>query len=238
VFRADYTFTANDAKTCGGIAPAIHRNMPEMAGAAEGVSRHDATRRVGHANPGCAGLIAVKLPSRGIRHDRSRRGLRMRDMIDRQASTGSTTSDTIVSARAELQDDHEARAALCAELERVADALPSLPAPARVRRICHQIESTTTHFRRVDMMLEALAPRENASFVSDMLERLAGMHLMDALHGEDLIAILWDSTARGAVARPGEFGYMLRGFFDGCRRVAALESLLLTLFEQSAPQAA
>lgn len=157
-------------------------------------------------------------------------------MIDRQASMESTTRGTIASARALLQDDHEARAALCAELERVADALPALPPPARIRRICHQIESTTTHFRRVDTMLETLAPDDNPPFASDMLDSLAAMHFMDALHGEDLIAILWDSTARGAVARPGELGYMLRCFFDGCRRVAALESLMLTLFEQAARQ--
>lgn len=159
-------------------------------------------------------------------------------MIDRQDSMESTTCDTIAAARARLQDDHEARAALCAELERVADALPALPTPARIRRICHQIESTTTHFRRVDTMLEALAAGDDTPFASDMLDSLAGMHVMDALHGEDLIAILWDSTARGAVARPGELGYMLRCFFDGCRRVAALESLLLTLFEQAARQTA
>jgi hypothetical protein len=158
-------------------------------------------------------------------------------MIDRQASMESTRG-TIASARAQLQDDHEARGALCAELERVADALPALPAPARIRRICHQIESTTTHFRRVETMLEALAPGDTMPLASDMLDSLAGMHFMDALHGEDLIAILWDSTARGAVARPGELGYMLRCFFDGCRRVAALESLLLTLFEQAARQTA
>jgi hypothetical protein len=62
------------------------------------------------------------------------------------------------------------------------------------------------------------------------------MHVMDATHGEDLITMLWDSTARGIVTRPGEFGYMLRCFFDGCRRAIALETVLLTLIEREAPR--
>ena len=156
-------------------------------------------------------------------------------MIGRHASMAEESG--IAPSRAQLQDDHEARTALCAELELIADALPSLPPPARVRRICLQIECVTAHFRRADAMLEELAA-EHSPFASDMLDRLASMHLMDALHGEDLIAALWDSTARGGVARPGEFGYMLRCFFDGCRRVMALENVLLTLFEQDARQAA
>jgi len=157
-------------------------------------------------------------------------------MLNQQGST--TEVAGAMTARIELQDDHEARAALCAELEQLADGLPSLPAPARIRRICNQIEAVTTHFRRADTLLETIAAPDIQPFASNMLERLVGMHLMDALHGEDLIAVLWDSTARGAVARPGEFGYMLRCFFDGCRRVMALESLLLTLFEQRIRQTA
>ena len=56
--------------------------------------------------------------------------------------------------RAQLQDDHDARAALCTELELLADGLPALPAPARVRRLCNQIETVTSiHFRRADSIL-------------------------------------------------------------------------------------
>jgi hypothetical protein len=138
--------------------------------------------------------------------------------------------------RAQLQDDHDARGALCTELELLADALPALPAPARVRRLCNQIEAVTSlHFRRADAILVTAAGRD-VSPVRDMLEQLRDMHVMDATHGEDLITVLWDSTARGSIARPGEFGYMLRCFFDGCRRAIALESMMLTLIEKEAPQ--
>jgi len=33
------------------------------------------------------------------------------------------------------------------------------------------------------------------------------------------------------IIRPGEFGYMLRCYFDGCRRAIALESALLMLLD-------
>jgi len=161
-------------------------------------------------------------------------------MIDSGASTSLVLEGGALSSlHAQLEDDHDVRAALCAELEQMADALPSLSPPARVRRICNQIECVTSlHFRRADLMLAKIAPVQDTPLASEMLERLAGMHLIDAMHGEDLITVLWDSTARGAVARPGEFGYMLRCFFVGCRRAAALESALLTLFERQAPRAA
>lgn len=139
--------------------------------------------------------------------------------------------------RAQLQDDHDARGALCAELESLADGLPTLPAPARVRRLCNQIETVTLlHFRRADAILVEAAAGLDISPVRDTLEQLRDMHLMDAMHGEDLITTLWDSTARGAIARPGEFGYMLRCFFDGCRRAIALESMIMTLIEREQAQ--
>jgi len=141
-----------------------------------------------------------------------------------------------VSLRAQLQDDHDVRGALCAELESLADGLPSLPCPARVRRLCNQIEAATSfHFRRADAILIAAADGLDVPPVPEMLGRLRDMHVMDAMHGEDLITVLWDSTARGAVTRPGEFGYMLRCFFDGCRRAIALESMVLAAIEKERP---
>lgn len=132
--------------------------------------------------------------------------------------------------RAQLEDDHDARGALCTELEGLADGLPSLPAPARIRRLCNQIETVTSlHFRRAAAILAEAAAGLDVAPIRDVLDQLRDMHAIDATHGEDLIAALWDSIARGTTVRPGEVGYMLRCFFDGCRRVIALENLLLTL---------
>ena len=67
--------------------------------------------------------------------------------------------------------------------------------------------------------------------LTDLRRQLAEMHAMDTVHGEDLIGLFWDSTARGSVTRPGEFGYMLRCYFDGCRRAIAIENALLMLLD-------
>lgn len=140
--------------------------------------------------------------------------------------------------RIALQDDHDARIALCAELERVADLLPALPAPARVRRICNQIDGVTTlNFHRATALLDRIARARKSSALADLGRKIVEMQVLDAVHGEDVVTVFWDSIARGAIERPGEFGYMLRCFFDGCRRVIALEDALLLLLEnhQAAP---
>ena len=133
---------------------------------------------------------------------------------------------------AQFHDDHDARLALCRELESIADRLPSLPVPARIRRLCGQIEcAAALHFKRADALLAELARERETPALTDLRRQLAEMHAMDTIHGEDLIGLFWDSTARGSVIRPGEFGYMLRCYFDGCRRAIALESALLMLLD-------
>lgn len=132
----------------------------------------------------------------------------------------------------QFQDDHDAQRALCVELEQFADMLPGMPPPARVRRICAQIECVTSnHFRRAEALLRDLAAASGDPSREEMLQSLAEMHALDAVHGQDLIAVLWDSVARGAVEHPGELGYMLRCFFDGCYRAIAFKESLALLFE-------
>jgi len=130
----------------------------------------------------------------------------------------------------QLRDDHDAQLALCAELERLADMLPTLPPPRRIRRICGHIELVTTrYFQRAEAIFADVMVSRADPALRDMLDALAGMHALDAVHGEDVVAALWDGTARGSAARPEELGYMLRCFFDGCRRAVALEEALVLL---------
>jgi len=135
----------------------------------------------------------------------------------------------------QLRDDHDAQLALCVELERLADMLPSLPPPRRVRRICRHIEFVTTrYFRRAETIFaDALTTRPDPA-LRQMLASLSSMHALDAVHGEDVVAALWDGTARGRAVRPDELGYMLRCFFDGCRRAVALEEALMLLIGPAA----
>jgi hypothetical protein len=136
------------------------------------------------------------------------------------------------SPREQLQDDHDAQRALCAELEQIADLLPALPPPARVRRVCAQIECvTSSHFRRAEAILAELAAGSRSTMHAPMLWSLTEMHALDAVHGQDLVSVLWDSIARGTVERPGELGYMLRCFFDGCHRAIAFKDMLALLLD-------
>lgn len=127
----------------------------------------------------------------------------------------------------QLQDDHDAQQALCLELEQIADMLPALPPPARIRRICAQIEGVSVHhFPRAEAIFEDFAAQPGSQVTGAMLRTLSKIQAIDAAHGQDLIATLWDDTARGKVGHPGELGYMLRCFFDGCRRAIAFKEVL------------
>lgn len=130
----------------------------------------------------------------------------------------------------QLRDDHDAQLALCAELERLADMLPALPPPRRVRRICSHIDFVTNrYFRRAEAVFADFMVSRTDPALRHMLDALESMHALDAVHGEDVVAALWDGTARGSAPRPEELGYMLRCFFDGCRRAVALEEALMLL---------
>jgi hypothetical protein len=148
-------------------------------------------------------------------------------MTEDSAARIEETDEERALLRAQLRDDHEAQRALCAELEQVADGLPDLPPPPRVRRLCGQIELVATrHFPRAEAILADLGSSEG-SLRGRVMRSLSEMHSLDAVHGQDLVAALWSSVAAGVVIKPGELGYMLRCYFDGCRRAIAVQEALL-----------
>lgn len=149
----------------------------------------------------------------------------------RDAAPGATADAELIDLLGrQLRDDHDAQLALCVELERLADMLPALPPPRRVRRICSHIEFVTTrYFRRAETIFADVMTARTDPVLRQMFDSLTRMHALDAVHGEDVVAALWDGTARGSAARPEELGYMLRCFFDGCRRAVALEEALMLL---------
>jgi len=122
----------------------------------------------------------------------------------------------------EVMDDHLIQQVLCDDLEAVADRLPALPSLPVIRALCERIQRvTTTHFARAEMVFAVLPracrPGEAA------LAALRRMHQMDEVHGEDLITMLWDHACRNESRNVEQLGYMLRCFFDGCRRAIALK---------------
>lgn len=131
-----------------------------------------------------------------------------------------------------LEEDHAIQAVLCRDLETLADGLPGMPCLPEVRRLCDRIIWVVdTHFDRAEEAFLRLPPSVRPG--GEEIQRLREMHLLDALHGHDLVVAMWDHAARcgpdltppGVATPPGavQLGYMLRCFFDGCRRAIALK---------------
>lgn len=121
-----------------------------------------------------------------------------------------------------LEDDHVVQRCLCHELEAVADGLPVMPAADEILRLCRSIQRVTaTHFNRAERVFADLpvAYRPGPAFLAALHE----MHQFDRTHGEDLAGELWYSIEPGAQRDVGKLSYMLRCFFDGCRRAIALK---------------
>jgi len=130
--------------------------------------------------------------------------------------------DVHISSFQILEDDHAVQRSLCHELEMVADRLPALPSPAETMRLCRTIQRVTaTHFARAERVFAGLpvVHRPGPAFLSALHE----MHQFDRMHGEDLAGELRRSVEPGAERDVGKLSYMLRCFFDGCRRAIALK---------------
>lgn len=126
----------------------------------------------------------------------------------------------------EFEDDHQIQRALCRDLEAIADALPDVPSPAQVRRVGERIERVSTeHYAHALAVLRALPEACRPS--DGELATLEAMHSIDASHGEDLVTALWDHVERSPTRHDGQLGYMLRCYFDGCRRAMAFKEALI-----------
>lgn len=129
-----------------------------------------------------------------------------------------------------LREDHVIQRWLCDDLERIADHLPTLPSLPELRRISDRIlRITNSHFARAEKVLRAIPSAQRPT--PTMLDALHQMHVLDEMHGQDLVVTLWQhvGTAAGTVggANVGQLSYMLRCFFDGCRRAIRLKESYL-----------
>lgn len=118
-----------------------------------------------------------------------------------------------------LFDEHERLGALCDLLETIADDLP---------RACPQRSA------RAAAELETLVPEHHA-FEAGVLARLLGQHRSDLLarilrqHSEDegLAFEIALALQQAAAPDPETLGYMLRCFFNNCRRSMLVEELAM-----------
>ena len=122
-----------------------------------------------------------------------------------------------------LFDEHSRLASLCNELEKIADDLPRA-CPARSRRAAAELANLVPeHFAFERELFSALLKARQP----DLLDRILEQHYEDeGLAGE--IAEALESLGDGAEAPdPETLGYMLRCFFNNCRRSMLVEELAM-----------
>ncbi len=127
--------------------------------------------------------------------------------------------------------DHAAQRRLCALLEQIADALPTMPSDDHVWRVEQQLSAySLRHFPLETELFRRLSDGVSSPGVDRILKEIRYNHAIDALHADDLAIELRRLSGAPLAIHPGELAYMLRCFFDGCRRAIAFEELaLLTL---------
>ena len=125
-----------------------------------------------------------------------------------------------------LVADHAEQRRLCALLESVADGLPDLPSGDRLRALEHQLSAySQRHFVEESNLFLRLS-KTAADGISDrILREIRYNHAIDAIHADDLSAELNRLSESRRAAHPAALSYMLRCFFDGCRRAIAFEEL-------------
>ena len=144
----------------------------------------------------------------------------------RPVSAGEGSDDPI----SWLERDHAAHAALCDQLEAIADSLPDDIDP----KLCHQVlealgEELFTHHRDEEdglfPLLEKRAlPGDN---VREHLAQLSLEHATDESFANELSEVLSECARGGRPANPNMLGYMLRGFFESYRRHLHWENTVL-----------
>lgn len=118
-----------------------------------------------------------------------------------------------------MSGEHELDRALCADLERLADGLPRLPADVTVRRLCDRLLAAS----------ERWADRRWAQVLHNSPAWQA--RIADSLHAEDVVVAIWAHWRDPTEASTGQLSYMLRALFDGRRRAIALEEAQLGCVE-------
>lgn len=127
-----------------------------------------------------------------------------------------------------LVAEHGEQRQLCSMLERIADELPAVPSHAMMLDVGRRLASySQRHFPLEARLFLRLAGQTNCPTSERILKEISQNHAIDAIHAEDLAAELQRNSGSSRVDHPGELAYMLRCFFDGCRRAIAFEELAL-----------
>ena len=125
-----------------------------------------------------------------------------------------------------LLADHAVLRTLCDRLEALADGLPGLPPGGERYAAAEALTGLLpAHQRRESRLLDSLLPLAGRPAVARaLLDRIRCQHVADRVHAQDLVAALEEAPGGGDA---DALGYMLRCFFDGCRRALAFEELAM-----------
>lgn len=124
--------------------------------------------------------------------------------------------------------DHHMQRNLCADLERIADNLPDLPSAHDVQHIEQRLSGyADRHLPQETELFRRLSGDAASSPAARILKEIRHNHAVDAMHADDLSIELRRLSGASRAVPAGELAYMLRCFFDGCRRAMAYEELAL-----------
>ena len=118
---------------------------------------------------------------------------------------------------------------LCDLLEACADTLPVMPSPAQTTVLCQRLTVAIDRYARAgETLLEEMFRREaDRPLAAALLARIRARHAIDDSSAQDLIAALDPESTEPDRFPPEMLGYMLRCFFDGCRRAMDFTELAI-----------
>jgi len=120
--------------------------------------------------------------------------------------------------------DHAEQRCLCNRLERIADGLPDRPLSGEAGEMRAALRSFPKgHFSAEAELFLWLADQSTFGWADNVVHEILRNHAIDAVHADDVAAELEHADT----AHIGQLSYMLRCFFDGCRRAIAFEELAL-----------
>lgn len=122
---------------------------------------------------------------------------------------------------------HRRRAALCDRLEQLADGLPALPPPADMASLCQDILDAAIRDEGDELpFLDAMLRHGTDPLTDALLDHIRMRHWADVAMAQELVAALRPEAPDSRPAADA-LGYLLRGFFSGCRRGIDFEQLAI-----------
>lgn len=129
-----------------------------------------------------------------------------------------------MSALAAMLAEHDRLHSLCAVLEDIADDLPTPPAPPLCRALISAIAQS--HGPGAMACTHMLGQSLQGPY-GGLRQRIAAMQAEQEGLGQEIILALEHLARTIAVDAPDMLGYMLRAWFEGCKRLILIEELAL-----------